>query len=63
MNETLHTLPNKRRYQPPTMAVYQASDLWRELGPAQALTTSAPSRQKSRELPSNPLRIPPSNTP
>ncbi len=55
---------NRRSYQRPTVTVYDIDDLWRELGPAQALTPGPrpPRRPPSkRQIPSNPLRIPPSH--
>jgi len=54
----------RRSYQRPAITVYQIDDLWRELGPAQALTPgSRPPRREpgKRQIPSNPLRIPPND--
>jgi hypothetical protein len=49
----------KRKYERPAIAVYTVGELWRQLGPAQALTSGAPSSRQKEQLPSNPLRIPP----
>ena len=54
---------SRRTYQRPAATVYEMDELWRELGPAQAITPGRrPSIQKlrKREMPANPLRIPPS---
>lgn len=54
----------RRSYQRPTITVYSIDDLWRELGPAQALTPGLqpPRREPGRrQIPSNPLMIPPND--
>lgn len=57
------TKDSKRLYNPPAITVFHIDDLWRELGPAQAITGGAPRRQPGRKqpVPSNPLRIPPNS--
>jgi hypothetical protein len=60
MSEMLRDKPAKRSYQSPTVRGYRVDDLWRELGPAQALTGSTPRNNNKLPLPDNPLRIPPS---
>ena len=51
----------KRTYYPPALTVFSIEDLWRELGPAQAITPGNRRRtpKPKRRTPSNPLRIPP----
>ena len=44
----------KRPYVPPSMRVLRAEDLWRQMGPAQAITGLNPGNRRRRG-PQNPL--------
>ncbi len=50
---------HKKTYRPPTMRNRSLRGLWRELGPAQALTSIAPNPGGNTGSSTNPLRIPP----